>query len=778
VNAKLRTAILLSCGAAGPVVAWAQVNPSDSGALQEIVITAQKRIERLTDVPVAATVLAPDALSRANAGDISDLNNLVPSVNMNATLNGRVPLGIRGVSSNANEGNVGLASGVAIMRDGVPIPSDAFSANRIEDVKAVEVLKGPQATLGGRTASAGVINFVTRGPSKEFTGSVSGTVTNDDEYRGNFYVAGPMSDTVAYSLSAYGGTVEYPITNIKSGEQTQQNSYGGRGKLQFTPSDELDVLVGFGYNKWKTKGFNFTYAHIDEGAHMLGIPAPFMARDYLNAGVTIGWENDQYISPVEDAGSDVKAWDTLLNMDYRVGNTTLSSTTAYLHEKATFIQDLFATDTYWWNVLTQHGQPDAPPPFFNFQELNYKTTQFSEEIKLASDTEGPFSYLIGAFYSDTKVRLSYVRDFLPAMVDVTVTAATKTTGIYGRTNWELHPGTSLVTGLRWNKDRIGYKFDQRMYVVAFPTAIYPGLFSEGDSSSDTLVGDISLQQKLGDAMVYATYARGYAPAVYDTAQALLPDGSGGAIEKEPVGETDIDHFEIGMKGLFLDRHLSLNVAAFMTTYKNYQIQFFRNTPGVPAPVLELQNAGKARTQGLEIDATYQTDTRFRLTAAAALINAKFKDYVNAPCWFGQIAVDPGCAPDGTGSFVQDVSGKRMPNSPKFKGSIGAEQGFDVGAGGYSVTVGAQYIYRDKAQMLPDQNPQAIMDSFGLLNAQVALHAPNDRWSVTLFGNNLTDEFYAGDVQDFWSGPWSANAVVQQPARDAKRYFGLRLDARF
>jgi iron complex outermembrane receptor protein len=117
---------------------------SDGGAspqLEEIVITAHKRTERLADVPVSASVVSPNALLRDNAGDISDLNNIVPSVDLVGTFNGRMPMGIRGISSNANESTVGLASGVTIMVDGVPIPSDSQSGNQLEDIKSVEVRK-------------------------------------------------------------------------------------------------------------------------------------------------------------------------------------------------------------------------------------------------------------------------------------------------------------------------------------------------------------------------------------------------------------------------------------------------------------------------------------------------------------------------------------------------------------------------------------------------------------------------------------------------------------
>jgi iron complex outermembrane receptor protein len=143
---------------------WAQTTPGEapSAKIEEVVITAQKRTERLKDAPVAASVVSAEGLERSNSSDISDLNKLVPSVELKGTFNGRVPLAMRGVSTNANEAAIGLTSGVSIMIDGVPVPSDSMAANELQDIQRVEVLKGPQATLGGRTASAGVINLVTK----------------------------------------------------------------------------------------------------------------------------------------------------------------------------------------------------------------------------------------------------------------------------------------------------------------------------------------------------------------------------------------------------------------------------------------------------------------------------------------------------------------------------------------------------------------------------------------------------------------------------------------
>ena len=155
---SLRFAALSASVLAIAVSAPAFAQNSDTA---EIIVTAQKRPEKLQQIPVAASVMSSESIAQQHVTDLSDINRVVPSVEIKGTFNGRVPYSIRGISTNANEGAIGLTSGVSIQVDGVPVPADSFAANTISDVAQLEVLKGPQATLGGRTASAGVINFVT-----------------------------------------------------------------------------------------------------------------------------------------------------------------------------------------------------------------------------------------------------------------------------------------------------------------------------------------------------------------------------------------------------------------------------------------------------------------------------------------------------------------------------------------------------------------------------------------------------------------------------------------
>ena len=792
---KIRHAVALACAMALPVSTWAAAE--ESGALEEIVITAQKRTERLEDVPVSAAVLSTDVMESSNAGDISDLNRLVPSVMLSGSINGRVPTGMRGISSVSNEGTIGLSSGVAIMIDGVPVPSDSRAGNNLDDAANVEVLKGPQATLGGRTAAAGVINVVTRKPSDTFVGDITLTGTDDNEYRANGFISGPIGSVVDYSLAAYYTTREYPIKNLELGKNTTQDVYGARGKLLFKPTEDLDITLMARYGRDNSKGANFVYTHVSPGAHLLfGTPPwpgpPFTPPDFvidallsqavLMPGYTPGWDNQSYASPIEGS-SRVKDTDFSADIQYSLGDLTLGSTTAYQHEKQVNVQDLFLVATYFFNTLT--GAPcaadgtGAVPCFGNRQTTDIDIKQFSEELKLASPTDRDFSYLVGLFYSDTKVRGLYYRDLAPAWHDTDTTSKTTTTDLYARGTLKFAGSNSLVVGLRYNYDKISYDYTKT--VAPFAPALAP--FGESSHES-TAVGDISLQHKYNNGtMVYATYARGYSPAAYNTAYVEYADDDPLTSYTRTLGKVDkedVDHFELGSKGTYIDGRLRVNASAFYTKYKNFQVQIFDSSSGALSPPLQLVPAGGAETKGLELDLQFAATENLRLDLNAAYIDAKFTEYVGAPCHAGNLSsempaqcyVDP-----DTGAIVQDLSGKTMPLSPKFKFVAGAEQRIPLGSGG-DIVLGANYSWRDKAQMLVDQNPYGIQPSFGILNLNVGWQSASDKLSATLFCNNVFDQHYFTDLEDFWSAPWgNTNTIVGQPARDTNRYFGLRLSAK-
>jgi len=782
-------AAVLVLAAALPAPGFAQsanepAKTTQGTTLDTVVITSQKRTERLKDTPVAASVVSEDALQKANASDISDINMLVPSVQLKGTFNGRVPMAMRGVSTNANEAAIGLTSGVSIMIDGVPVPSDSMAANELQDIWRVEVLKGPQSTLGGRTASSGVINFVTRSPSKTWEGEIGSTLTSDREFRINGRVAGPLSEMLGFSVSAYKSQRDYPIKNLLNGDKSHTDSSGARAKLALAVDPTLDITLMARSAESESTGGTFTYQYLTPGAALFPY-FPFAPGGVTQAqafpGINIRFGNSEYASQVP-MSNKVRDTDVSLAIEKRVGGYTFTSTTAKQREWIAIVQDVTAQATYFLDVLRAGvipGPPMGPPFFDNTQHININPRSLTQEFKIASPIEGPMSFVAGLFYSDVDVTQHHEREMFVNPKNDDTRSTTKSLGLFGRATWNLSDATSVLTGLRHNRDKISYS------LTTYDLFFAPVLFSSSASdTSSTTVGDLTLRQKLNkDHMVYGTYARGYKPRAFNTAATLASNAP-----LTPVDKEDIAHFEFGSKSAFMDGTVAVNVALFNTTYKDFQVQFY--PPGQIIPSLELANAAKARTRGIELDSSLALAAGTRLSLNAAYIDAKFLNFNNGPAYPGQTtaqgAVIAGFDANGAPVFRQDLSGKPLPDAPKLKFTFGVDHEMGAENWPFRLNLNAQYAYRTSALLQGNQNPQTRQPAFGILNLGVTAHPQSGKYSVSAFVNNALNKFYLVNAEDFFSGlyavpgnpPVAANAVIGQPARDSKRYVGLRFNYYF
>jgi iron complex outermembrane receptor protein len=492
-------------------------------------------------------------------------------------------------------------------------------------------------------------------------------------------------------------------------------------------------------------------------------------------------KNRFYDSPVA-ASSDSRDLNFTANVSYRLDDLTFGSTSAYQHEVIANLQDLFVNSSYFSNNFRDAfdafigpvpGSPGTWSTFYNDQNRGIDVLQLSQEFKIASSTDKTLSYLAGVFISDQRVSLATARAFTPALTDYNVGSDTKTYDVYGRGTVKFTDETSLIVGLRYNSDHLSYGYSQPDSSVE----------SANSNASSAVVGDISLEQRFNPhTMVYISYARGYAPKVFNTGiysggNAVSPTGPLPA-----TGQEHIDNFDIGTKGRYWDQRLMVNADLFDTEYNDYQVQSAAAIVGLPAPVEELSSAGKARTRGFELDTALAASDTLRIDFSTAYIAAEFVHYTDAPCWGNGVieTLADGCHTDPAlpGQLVQDVSGKTMPDAPRFKETLGIEQRASLPGTNLELAFGGTYDYRTRAQFQPDQNPQTLQGGFGLLDLRVGLRDKSGKYSITAFCNNVTNHFYAVDKEDFWSSPWNANAVVMQPARDAVRYFGVRLSAGF
>lgn len=742
--------------------------PKRSAQIQEVVITAEKRKERLSDVATTVDVLSSKTLIKQGVTDISQLNQLVPAVSLNGSTNGRVPYAMRGVSTTASESNVGLESGVGIMVDGVPIPSDSHAAQQIQDIANIQILEGPQATLGGRTASAGVIAMTTRGPKNIWTGEADATFSTNGSKVGSVYVAGPISPSLDFSLSGFGGQTTYPIKNLMTGDHTTQGNVGMRAKLQYKPDALLTATLAGHVGDSVSYGDNFVYTHLTPGSTLLGVPAPFLTPAALLPGVNVNNNNINGDTVAQNIGARIFDRDVSLNVNYQLGNLTLGSLTAYQSESERDVQDLFSVGSFFFNQLTG-GHLNFP----NSQTQRNHLSQMSQEFKVSSPSTDRLNYIAGVFVSDTNITMNYQRNGLPpATEDIVAHPETTTYDAYGRITYKLTPQFSLTGGLRFNDDELRNSQNQ----IAF--APYSPQYASAHTNSGALVGDVNAQYHFNTFnMVYFTYARGYAPQAYNTAAALL-----GNTMSSPVSRMNINHFEIGSKGRYFDGRMTLNADAFYTIYDNYQIQTFAAAPGVLNPPLVLMNAPQAQTHGVEMSSVIRPAINTTLNFSAAYIDATFVNYKNAECWFQSTNTAGSACYSQNGVAYQNVSGKTLPNSPKFKFVANGEQRLPLDSIGYDLVGGATYTYQSSAQMLPDQSPYAVQGAYGLLDLDLGLESQTGRYSATIFVNNVFNKVYYTDMEDFWNTVWGGvprnETVVGQPGLDAQRYEGIRLSAKF
>jgi iron complex outermembrane receptor protein len=383
----LSTALVALC--ADPILAQSQqAQSSGNDQIEEIVVTSEKRPEKLSQTTVTATVVSAEAIQKNQVNDITDLNKLVPAVNLAGTFNGRVPLAIRGVESDSNEAAVGISSGVGIEVDGIPVPSDSFAANDVEDISDIEVLEGPQATLGGRTATSGIINYITHKPTGIWTGSADATFTDDGERHVQANISGPVTDKVLISLFGWGHTTVFPVDNVVLDRNSYADSYGFRDKVTFQPTDDFDATLMTRLSATKSYGGNFVYTYIYPTTHLLLGPTPFAPpflspSALISPGIAVNQSNTEYGSPVTAAAESHYDADISLNLNYHIGDYTLNSVTSYQHETRKSVQDLFAVDAYYFTELT-----GGHLPYNNTQTEWVNVGQTTEEVTRSITSSG------------------------------------------------------------------------------------------------------------------------------------------------------------------------------------------------------------------------------------------------------------------------------------------------------------------------------------------------------------------------------------------------------
>lgn len=718
----MKAGMFLSCAvlALSAGVASAQTSTHDSTAIEEIVVTAQKRSENLQDVPVSVTALTSDALAARGVNNVLALNNLAPGMRISAADAAANPkIYIRGVG--LSDFNPNASSGVGVYVDGVYIGSPLAQMAGFFDLAQIEVLRGPQGTLYGRNTNGGAINITTKRPSQTFGADASLEYGSFNAVTADLGVGGPIvADKLAFRVAAqYVKDDGYTYNRVTGHDLNAADHWAGRMSLLYTPTQDFELLTQV--NRYVNRGDATAPQHralFPATAAATGADGFCASNAYASGACTdlLGYADTDNNTRAVDAnleGKDkVDLFGASSQATWRFGGVSLVSVTAWQ-----------------WAHRNDLENTDASP--LQMVEINYRSRQhqFTQELRLQSnDASARLNWVLGAYYMDEKIqdntRQDVLRDLRPLFITpdnptglslensvgtfgYPYTQKTKGYAVFGQADYKLTDRLTGTVGLRWSAD------DKSMdYQSQAEDGLIVILTSRQSKTFSALSGRLGLRYELSDdANVYATYNRGYKSGGFFGGLATTAE------EMQPYDNETLDAYELGVKSEFFDRRVRLNVSGFYYDYKNQQV--FAQTTRNGLTVLVLDNAANSKVYGGEAEITARPIQPLTLTAGVSLLHAKYGDYLT----------------EG-----KDFTGNWLPQSPKVTFNAAATWVAPL-ENGASIVANVDANYSSKVYFDNSNADRLSQDAVWIAGAQLSWRSPDQKIEAGAFARNLFDKTY-------------------------------------
>ncbi len=760
-NHTLLSALLLGIATAlvsNPVLA--QEAGSSESALEEIVVTSQKREQKLQDVPIAVSVVSARMVDAAGGFNVDGLRAMVPSLNIrktNTSLN--QALFLRGVGTI----NFAIAAqpSVAAVVDGVVLNSAGEAFGDLYDIERVEVLRGPQGTLFGKNSSAGVVNIVSKRPSDALGGYVDIGLYEDSEYKVKAALDAPISDNLRTRTTVTWGQFDGYIDNITAtGAGGKVNGYDRKGIRtiwEATPNDRVRLTF---IGDYRESDDNCCAEII--GTTPTGANGPALTS--LLAGVAFLGDDTRQVKQNLAMRSTEKAWGASVQADIDFDKFTLTSITAYRTWDATEYREgdwLDQSAAYVGNAFAQ---------LHDFGPQTQNT--LSEELRIASKGGEALDYVAGVFYSKNEAERFFRRSDIVCTATTSPVNATglapclagtstivtpaasalfgadfKNFAVFGDATYHMSDAVRVIGGVRWTQDKLDFNHTYNFSPIAGPgirnQAGGGTAFLSGNNSSSNFSGRAGFQFDLSDDMMgYVTYAKGYKGPAFNVFFNMTANNAQ-VLAAETGNST-----EVGLKATLLDGRMVLNSAAFYARYHNFQANNFLFLNGTL--ITTLTNAGDVTSGGVEVE--MQVKPTNALTLSAGLT-------------YNEARIDRFFTPAGSNPTVRN--GTALPLAPKYKGSASIEYSIPVGR--FELVPNLSVSYQDES--FADLNEPAALRIPGYTTTDliVTLRDTDNRFRVSLIGRNLGDQSYS--VLRTGGGPGGAPRL--QIPRDAGRYFGIQ-----
>jgi iron complex outermembrane recepter protein len=756
----------------------AEDNSDDS--IKEIIVTAQKRSESVTDVPISITVLSEQELQDRTFSRFVDVAATTPNFLFQRQSTTNSSIAIRGVASELR--NAGLGSATALVVDDVVIERNVALDNVLNDVASFEVLRGPQGTFFGRNTIAGLINTKTVRPTFDLSGSFDATYGNNDYIQVRGYISGPiLPDKLAVKIA---GAIRqrdgFMFNQFLGKDVNNENTRSVRGQLLFTPNDRSEFLLSVDYTRDKANdqvqdielggaGGNFTLYGVPR------LPPPPAPQPPLIPGRFVDGSDSIVFQDVDNTLRR-KLGGIALRARFDLGIHSITSVTAYRGFE-----------------ISTLGDGDFSPVDAISVKLGEKQRQFSQELRLASEDGGAFNYLLGAFYmrqtleTDFSVRfgrgqlLQFPPTVGPPGGPQTVLAplfgtpgnpnqesgtvdsrlVDQSLAVFASGSYDFTEKLSISGGIRYSTDTKKANYGQtRLGNVVAILGVF-GQFAPFNlsNSSGAFSGDISLNYKpTEDSLIYAKFARGYRSGGMNLGiQGGAPDFNNPANRSTLQFSPEfIKQYEVGFKVEALDRRLRFNAAAFYLDYSDKQEATFE-TVG-PVTVSVIRNAGAATIKGFEADVVFIPVKNVSINAAIGYADAKYDDFASCQ----------NIAPPGSPPSFRNCAGNRLLLSSKWTGTAGIQATPQLSE---NLSLFARFDVTYRGNYFTDavNAPLALTKGSTLVNGRIGLQS-KDGWGVFLWSRNLLDKEYFARRQVNNTDPV---VLLGEP-----RTYGLELRYRF
>ena len=735
----------------------------ESDQLTEIVVTSRRRSEVLQDVPIAITVIGGQAAENAGAFNVNRLKELVPSVQLYASNARNTTLNIRGLGSTFGLTNDGIDPGVGFYVDGVYQARPAATSTDFLDIEQIEILRGPQGTLFGKNTTAGAFNITTAKPTQTPSGKVELSFGNYNFMQAKTSVSGAVGKNLAARLSISGTQRDGTIFNTKEERRySGQNNLGFKGQLYFTPSDKLSILLSGDVSIQHPAGYPLVIAGVtttERSAYRqyaaivsdLGYEQPVAKPSSREINTNTPWKHDQSIGGIS------------VNVDYKIGNGTLTSTTAWR----------------FWNWDPTNDRDFSELSALTKSQGNSRHDQYSQEVRYAGNIAEKVSGVIGLYalaqnlkgldqteevgkdqwrFVQTSNSGAQALYSTPGLLDgygITTNSTIKSlsAAVFAQVDWEFLNHLHILPGLRYTYDKKDVDYDRVTYgglqtadaaLLALKTAVYSNQQFSTSVDNNNLSGNITLSFRPTTKLnAYGTFSTAYKPVGVNVGG--LPTTSTGEADLSlaVVKPEYVQHYELGVKTKSVKGAL-VNVSAFTTNIKDYQTNVQSPQLGVNRGYLA--NAEKVNVKGLEVDGTYQLERFLTLNAAVAYLDGKYVKFTNAPLPLEETGHTELVNGVPTQAAFKDASGGRLPGISKWNVSGGAEFS---NPGKLSTTVGRYFIaadasYRSEYSSNPTPSRVLNVEGYSLLNARLGFKS--DKFSLFVWARNIADKTYYEQLQ--------------------------------